>query len=253
MTLLFLLALAQPRFDLASLAGPCDARALTQSFDERLQSLAPGQLPSGAVVSLRWRGGRYLVEIAQPGHAPVQRPLAAGDDCELVAQLAALIVERYVRALPPPPPSQPPAVAEPEPDAPAKLSFSAGGAGLLGSRGEWQPGFQVQLARRTESWTLGLTLATATAIPDAMRPGYHRPLALDGPTALLAASAGRCAGSSLRACIGPYLGARWSGFTTSAEAGAALSADLALTSHLRFALSLLAGTTTAASVGLLVF
>ncbi|HUJ26283.1 MAG TPA: hypothetical protein VLW85_09710 [Myxococcales bacterium] len=277
---------------LLALAGPCDGRELTRAFHERLEALA--EPPEDATVTLLFRSDTYVVEVAREGRARVTRTLPLEGGCDLLAETAALVAERVLRALPAVAPSAPDAretiaVAppplpvveqhvvpiEPEPVAApltveepaARVSFSAGGAGLL-QRSGWQPGFQVQVARTTQSWSLAATFALSAGAPDGMgmrgpRLLPDRDFAFGQQTGLFALSAGRCLGDWLRTCAGPYVGIRWAGGATSPEVGGALGIDLALAARLHFGLSLLGGTsvgdrtdpslTAAATLGVLVF
>ena len=145
--------------------------------------------------------------------------------------------------------------AQAEPIARAgETGFSAGGAGLLGRTGDWQPGFHVQLSRRTQGWSFAVSFAAAAGSEGQLRERWSRPSSGAG-TGLLALSVGRCRGETVRACAGPYLALRASGAGDASqpaalqidpEAGAALGLEVALSRRLRLGLTFLAGVPLAA-------
>ncbi len=256
---------------------------------------------AGVAASMEFRDGAWRLE-ARKGDAVLRRELRLpADDCALAADTAALVIDRFLRALgpvpaPPPPRRDPPppaaiarasesdatpappapppspieaAVApseparrvllpEPEPqvresmgDSPPRpwaFAVSAGAAGSLAGD-DVRPGIWLDLTARTPGWALSLTLTTATGTADLEHRYGTSDMSLD--SGLLAFSAKPCLEWWIRACAGPFAGARIisgdslreSFLALQAEGGGALQLEHAFGGGFRFSAGLLVGYT----------
>ena len=129
------------------------------------------------------------------------------------------------------------------------LAVSAGAAGVLAGD-DVRPGIWLDLTARTGRWAMSVSLATATGTADLQhRYGSNDGMTLD--SGLLAFSAKPCIDWGVRACLGPYVGARLisgdslreSFVALQAEGGGALQLDRDFANGFHFSASLLAGYT----------
>lgn len=130
-----------------------------------------------------------------------------------------------------------------------RWALSAGAAGSL-SGDDVRPGVWLDLTGTTGRWALSVSLATATGTADLEhRHGTTDGMSLD--SGLLAISAKPCVDFGVRACLGPFAGARIlsgdslreSFVALQAEGGAALQLDRTFAGGFSFSAALLVGYT----------
>lgn len=130
--------------------------------------MARGGEPSGEdlFVSVSPDPGAWLLVVLRAeGTVAVSRRLEVGEKrCEELADLAALIVDRFLAQIewsgrPPEIPSAPTVEeAPPEPPARGGLVLSAGAAFAIGLPAWWTPGASLEAASRRGSWQISLSL-----------------------------------------------------------------------------------------------
>jgi hypothetical protein len=267
----------------AATPAPCAEAALRRlpsgsslTFQDEawlLELRAPGRiplrrtlrLPPGDCALLEDTAGliadRYLRALTQPRPRP-RAPVAIAQAAQTDAVRAPLVVETLaVPSLPAPrielaperavliPELDAAADLPPEPDRRWTVALSAGASGSL-SGDDVRPGLWLDLTARSPRWALSISLAGATGAADLVeRRGTTDGMSLD--SGLLALSAKPCVDLWVRACAGPYLGARViagesprvSYVALQGEAGAALQIDRAFLNGFHFSATLLVGAT----------